>query len=242
VSFTHLDHLTEIINKVDHLLMVSDGSGKEYKMTYAWILLTPRGTRIAHCPGHCQGHERGAEATGMLSAAVFLAMIQQYQQGPPKQLDVRYISNNMELIKERGREHKEYTESYANTTLRAEYDVTKQIHVINHDNRITPTYTWVKGHQDKDTPKQFLPLLAQLNIEADELAGHFQTNHGKYSPIVPLLPASPAMLAIQGISIKMIKVQCVRIDGMCVCAHILSTGAARTSTVNSRFPSLFIRV
>jgi len=33
--------------------------------------------------------------------------------------------------------------------------------------------------------------------------------------------------------IKVIKVQCVHIDSMCVCAHILSTGAARTSTVIS---------
>jgi len=73
-------------------------------MTYAWILFTPQGNRIAHCPGHSQGRESSlqAEATGMLSAAVFLAMIQQYQQGTTKQLDVRYISNNMELIK-RGR-------------------------------------------------------------------------------------------------------------------------------------------
>ena len=106
----------------------------------------------------------------------------------------------MELIK-RGREHKEYTESYANTTLRAEYDVTEQIHVTNHANNIIPTYMWVKGHQDKNTPKRFLPLLAQLNIEADELAGQFQLDHSKYAPIVPLLPASPAILAIRGISI-----------------------------------------
>ena len=100
--------------------MVSDGSGKEYKMTYAWILSTPHGDRIAQCPVHSQGRESSlrAEATGMLSATVFLAMLQQYQQGTSKQLDVRYISDNMELIK-RGREHKEYTESYANTTLRA---------------------------------------------------------------------------------------------------------------------------
>ena len=141
-------------------------------MTYAWILSTPHGDRIAQCPGHSQGRESSlrAEATGMLSATVFLAMLQQYQQGTSKQLDVRYISDNMEIIK-RGREHKEYTESYANTTLRAEYDVTEQIHVTNHANNIVPTYMWVKGHQDKDTPKRFLPLLAQLNIEADELAG-----------------------------------------------------------------------
>ena len=59
----------------------------------------------------------------MLSASVFIAMVKQYKSNQEKVLKVKYVSDNLELVK-RGQEHKTYEESYANTTLRAEYDLT----------------------------------------------------------------------------------------------------------------------
>jgi hypothetical protein len=58
-----------------------------------------------------------------------------------------------------------------------------------------------KGHQDDDKQYEELPLEAQLNIDADELAGIFQQRSGKSRPIVHILPSCPAMLLIRGISI-----------------------------------------
>ena len=61
--------------------MVSGGSGKDYSMTFSWVLSTPDGKRLATAAGNCQGRESSlrAEATGMLSALVFMAMIQLYR-------------------------------------------------------------------------------------------------------------------------------------------------------------------
>ena len=106
----------------------------------------------------------------------------------------------MELVK-RGREHKTYEEPYANTTLRAEYDLTEQLYMTNQENKIQANYSWVKGHQDNLNSSKRLSLIAQLNVEADELAENFQADYGQYCPRVPVFPASPAMLAIRGVSI-----------------------------------------
>jgi aromatic ring-opening dioxygenase catalytic subunit (LigB family) len=46
-----------------------------------------------------------------------------------------------------------------------------------------------------------LPLDAQLNVDADELAGEYQQDHGKYLPLVNMLPSCPAMITIRGVSI-----------------------------------------
>ena len=97
-------------------------------MTFGWIMSTPDGGRVDRCAGHCYGRESflQAEATGMLSASVFMAMIRQSNLNQDKEMRVQYASNNMELGK-RGREHQDYMELYKNTTLRAEYDLTEQI-------------------------------------------------------------------------------------------------------------------
>ena len=50
-------------------------------------------------------------------------------------------------------------------------------------------------------PTKELSIAAQLNVEADRLAGDFQQDHGKFRPIVTLLLSCPAMLSIRGISI-----------------------------------------
>ena len=63
------------------------------------------------------------------------------------------------------------------------------------------SYHWVKVHQDDNTPTNELSIVAQLNVEADRLAGDLQRDHGKFRPLITLLPSCPAMLSIRGISI-----------------------------------------
>lgn len=47
----------------------------------------------------------------------------------------------------------------------------------------------IKGHQDRKVPYEDLPLNAQLNVDADRLAGLFQDEHGRPRPRVrPRLP------------------------------------------------------
>jgi len=97
--------------------------------------------------------------------------------------------------------HKHYKEPYPNETLKSEFDVTEQIYRTTEIYGINATYKWVRGHQDKHTAYDDLPLEAQLNVDADKFAGDFQIAKGKFRPMIFLLPSCDAMLSIRGISI-----------------------------------------
>ena len=129
----------------------------------------------------------------MLAASVFTAMVRQCNSNQDNVTRVQYVSDNIELVKQ-GQEHWSYVKSYANTTLRAEYDLTEQIYMTNQENKIKAKYSWVKGHQDDTKSSEELSLLAQLNVEVDALAGKILEDYDRYSPWVPVLPASSAML------------------------------------------------
>ena len=67
-----MEEILTSVSTCDHLIMVSDGPGQDYSMTFAWILSTPDGKRLATAAGNCQGRESSlrADATVMLSASV----------------------------------------------------------------------------------------------------------------------------------------------------------------------------
>ena len=187
-------------DKHGHLLCVSDGSVIFHDMSFGWTLATPDGNRIVGSKGPCNGRGNSlrAEAAGMLSATMFLSILCTY-------LDIQVfnvvcISDNAELIR-RCKAHLHYKEPFPNETLKSEYDVTEQIYRTQAAHNIKATFYWVKGHQDKNNTYLELPLEAQLNVDADELAGEYQEEHGKFRPLVHVLPSCPAMLAIRGISI-----------------------------------------
>jgi hypothetical protein len=48
------------------------------------------------------------------------------------------------------------------------------------------TLQYVRGHQDRHIAYQDLPPLAQLNVDADDMATLYQTSHGRQRPIVLL--------------------------------------------------------
>jgi hypothetical protein len=82
-------------------------------------------------------------------------------------------------------------------TLAPNWDVLNEIRHSLHDLTFRPTFQHIKGHQDRDTPSyDNLPLLAQLNVDADTAAGNFQSQHGCHCPHVPLLPHAGAQLQI----------------------------------------------
>ena len=136
----------------------------------------------------------------MLSASVFIAPLQQYSKFENDPLSIIYVSHNLNLIRKES-SHKNYNNPYANTTLSSEFNVTEQIYLINKANKIRSYYSWIKGHQDDDEEEEDIPLLAQLNIEADRIAGEFQHTNGHYQHIAPMLTSCPATLSIRNISI-----------------------------------------
>jgi hypothetical protein len=169
-------------------------------MSFGWTLTTPNGKRIVGSKGPCNGRGNSlrAEAAGMLSATMFLSILCNYLHIPV--FNVVCISDNAELIR-RCKAHLHYKEPFPNKTLRSEYVVTEQIYRTQAAYNIKATFYWVKGHQDNNKTYEELPLEAQLNIDADELAGEFQEEYGKFRPLVHVLPSCPAMLAMRGISI-----------------------------------------
>lgn len=196
-------NLFEIMTQHDthgHLLAVSDGSVLFHNMSFGWVLATPDGVRLVGAAGPCNGRGNSlrAEGAGMLSVTLFIAILTKYLK--MNIFNVICIADNAELIR-RCKAHKQYKEPYPNETLRSEFDVTEQIYMTQHNNNINATFKWVKGHQDKKKKKEELSLEAQLNIEADALAGEFQESYGKFRPLVHMLPSCTAMLSIRGISI-----------------------------------------
>jgi hypothetical protein len=193
----------ELIHEHDqhgHLISVSDGSVIFHDMSFGWVIATPDGKRLVGSKGPCNGRGNSlrAEGAGLLSVTMFLAIMAQYLE--IEQINMVCISDNAELIR-RCTAHKQYDDPFPNETLRSEYDITEQIYRTQKAYNIQSNFQWVKGHQDNNKTKAELPLEAQLNIEADELAGEFQTSEGMFRPIVHLLPSCPAMLAIRGISV-----------------------------------------
>ena len=86
---------------------------------------------------------------------------------------------------------------YPNSTLASEWDIIMEIWTTNaaveQDSR--PTISHIKSHQDNDKPYAQLPLRAQLNVDADELAEEFiQAYPDMDYSRVPLLPTSGIQL------------------------------------------------
>ena len=101
VNYKRLTDVMTAVAESDHIIIVSDGSGKDFIMIFGWIMSTPDGTRFTRCAGHSYGQESylRAEATSMLSASVFIAMMRQYNLNQDKEMRVQYVSDNMELVR-----------------------------------------------------------------------------------------------------------------------------------------------
>ena len=86
-------------------------------------------------------------------------------------------------------------------TLAPDWDVLNKIRHSLQELPFRPTFQHVKGHQDRDTKYEYLPLLAQLNVDADHAAGAFQDQHGCHRPHVLLFPHTGAQLQIDDATI-----------------------------------------
>jgi hypothetical protein len=82
------------------------------------------------------------------------------------------------------------------STLTPDWDVLNEIRHSLQALPFPPTIQHIKGHQDQQTPYEFLPLSAQLNVDADAAAGAFQDQHGCDRPHVPMFPHAGAQLQI----------------------------------------------
>jgi hypothetical protein len=76
---------------------------------------------------------------------------------------------------------------HPNDTLVSDWDITHEIQHHLQQFAFRATLEHVTGHQDKDTLYNDLPLLAQLNVDADVLASQYMIDHSVTTSGVPRL-------------------------------------------------------
>ena len=136
----------------------------------------------------------------MLSAFLFIGMIQVLTNFAFPSIQVTFAADNISLIR-RQTDRLGFTNCYPNLTLASEFDITEQIYMTHKKYHIEATFVHVKGHQDSTNAIHRLPLLAQLNIEADKLTGLYYLKAPLSTTLASVLPSCPAMLTINGSSI-----------------------------------------
>ena len=62
VSFSRISDILTALEGTKHLIMVSDGSERDFPMVYGWILSSPGGQRLAHGAGNYKGRQSSLQA------------------------------------------------------------------------------------------------------------------------------------------------------------------------------------
>ena len=198
VDFLQSPFLIAHILVADKFLGVSDGSVRYNKEgAFGWIISLSDGTRLVRCSGPVYGAKPSsyrAECYGMLSLVRFLQLLSEYC-GINDLKICNLSSDNLSMLNNINGYTYADLES-PNSTLIADWDVLSELFhclYISTPN-FQPTFTHVKGHQDRDKAYDELSLVAQLNVDADEAADIFQNQHGAERPFVPCFSHNRAQL------------------------------------------------
>eukprot|EP00980_Cylindrotheca_fusiformis_P010204 scaffold2270_cov77-Cylindrotheca_fusiformis.AAC.2 len=129
--------------------------------------------------------------------ALFLYHFRRFTAATPD-WQFRFVSDNLGLVTTKVQQAKSFDFPFPNLTLLdPDYDLVHETMIMTlRKTRVQTRFSHVKGHQDSlTTPFDELPLVTQLNIEADDLAGRFrtETNNLKY-PTVPMLHHTRCLL------------------------------------------------
>eukprot|EP00980_Cylindrotheca_fusiformis_P020836 scaffold7832_cov103-Cylindrotheca_fusiformis.AAC.3 len=176
---------------------VSDGSEFSGSMTFGWVIAASDGTRVVTCAGPAFGSQASsyrAEGYGFVSMALFLFHLRHFSSAIPD-WRLTFVSDNLGLVTKTSQSW-EYDFPFPNLTLSSDYDVIHETVMTLRQARVHATFSHVKGHQDTSkTPFASLSLTAQLNIEADELAGSYRRHHeNALHPRIPLLSHTRCLL------------------------------------------------
>jgi hypothetical protein len=112
---------------------------------------------------------------------------------------VTVFIDNKALIK-RMRRHQHHKWANPHSCLLSDWDITNEIDVAQKKRHRRLNLQWIRAHQDDDTPYPLLSLPAQLNVDADKLAGEYH-RQAEPRPIV-LRPSNTSLsLSIDGHSV-----------------------------------------
>ena len=187
-------------------IMCSDGSVKDDRATFGFVIATRQGRRLVKGHGPAPGaypNSFRSEAYGVLATLRWLqkelAIIGLPPTHPSKLitmcLDNKSVIRRMETAAS-------MPHPPPNWKLLPEQDVIEEISHILRSLPINIEFQWVKGHQDVSVPLHSLPLTAQLNCEADREASRYDTTgeQSAQQKVTPL-PHTPCQLYINQRSI-----------------------------------------
>ena len=179
------------------IMFASDGGAASPKASFGWVLSTNQGQSLLHVSGHAYGaHSNSyrAEGYGILSVMRFIFQVQSFVTGTLS--ESRLCCDNKSMVASSHEVPAEWKRT-PNSTQASDYDVLAEIWATRDLLPVTacPAVLHIKGHQDKKTAYDQLPLPAQLNVDADKLAGDYMTAHpDKDYTVVPVLPTSGVQL------------------------------------------------
>jgi ribonuclease HI len=177
----------------------SDGSAPQFVGSFGWVSSLQTGERIARNKGPAYGFRTSsfrAEGYGVLS---YLRLIYRAFEFTANQLPTSLkIHTDSESIVDQVKTTLEFPFYYPNQTLSADWDIIQAIvSTLKQFPRIPPL-EWIKGHQDRNRSVQSLSLPAQLNVEADELAGLYRYRPQQNHTRVPRIAGNTVQLHLPG--------------------------------------------
>jgi hypothetical protein len=173
------------------LKIACDGSVQGKKASFAWVVATAEGTRLATCSGPaygCRPTSYRAEGYGILSIMRFLNLLtNRYGDIGPSQI----VCDNEAMVREFNTTF-DPKKTQPNHTTIAEWDILIEIWMTKeHLSNQNITMNHIKGHSDNQQSYNRLTLLQQLNVDADKLANEYIQDHpNKDYTKAKILPSS----------------------------------------------------
>jgi hypothetical protein len=173
------------------LRAVSDGSvWDEHQGAFGWAISTDIGERVAKGMGPARGAAPDsfrAEAYGMLATLCFLKRLAEFtgQHEPWAGVLATDSQSLLDTISAKGsadEDNKPKVKKLHELSVDSpEWDIVSNIIALLHS-QPGLKLKYARGHQDRTIPYDNLSLLAQLNVDADEMATKYQINHGGQRP------------------------------------------------------------
>jgi len=187
-----------------NVIMCSDGSVAAEIGTYGFIVATKQGQRLAKGAGIAPGAHANSfrsEAYGVLATITWLHNeIINLAININEPLQIEHHLDNKSVVR-RIKQACARRQWAPNQRLLPEQDVVEEIVHKWHQLSVNIQFEWIRGHQDRNTAIDRLPLPAQLNCEADLEASQYQIPIDSEPHEIPFLPQSPCQLIIQNKSV-----------------------------------------
>jgi hypothetical protein len=187
--------------ETNDLVVCSDGSAPKGIGSFGWIASTrDDGCRMVTCHGPAPGAQVSsyrAEGYGLLSVTRFLLRLAEQHKTPHELWELTVYCDNESMVK-KAKKRYPMGAIYPNFTLSSDFDIVVELWQTLEQLeglQCQVHFHHIDGHQDREKRYQELSLPAQLNVQADYLAGDFQRRHPTWDyRRAPVLPSSKIQL------------------------------------------------